>query len=149
MSWDGIERREIPIHFLNFVEERIATYSKHIEQRIDEQEAHISKRCDDLTDLIQKQEARLQETMNLFQAKQTAIDSAFLHDDKGRPDYVGHFHDHDDRKSLAVWLREQRNKIAGKAMEYIVLLFLAWVAMQVWERAAYGPNGQVVERAAK
>ena len=146
-DWIGEERRSIPIHILNYMDERLKTHTDHIEMVFTNHTADEMERYTAILDKItagQKAAAErheaITETLANFNSKCKNVFSAFLKTPDGDYDFDGHRYDHDKRKKFGEWWERVKGGIAVKVMEWGSLAFIIWVIHSIWESLLKGPN---------
>jgi hypothetical protein len=146
-EWQGEERRGIPIHVLNYVDERLSTHVDKVEALMASHVGEEMERYQEIINLIQEKDRRSEErhyslvqSITAFSGNVELMSRAFLEDEKGRPDFDGHRYDHDKRKRFAVWWDGVKDKAITKVVEWGVLAFVVWVAHSMWESFLKGPK---------
>ena len=104
-------------------------------------------RYSEIINLIQEKDRRsedrhhsLVQSITAYMGKVELIDSAFLEDQKGHPDYRGHRNDHDKRKQFGDWWGGVKDKAITKVVEWGALAFVVWILHSLWEAFLKGPN---------
>lgn len=126
-EWDGKDRRApegVIIAVMNHVQE---TLDKHT-VKMDEKFSHVNSRLDNLM-----------QSINSYMAKQEDIEVAFLKTKDGKPDYHGHFYDHDHRKQVAEWWGTVKDKAIVKLAEWVAVGVAGWIMYTLWEAFLKGP----------
>lgn len=127
-DWDGSERRTIPFEIVNFVDDRIGEHTKEITGRLDTFEKQTQERHSLLIDKI-----------TAFTGECELVRSAFIKDESGKPDYVGHHYDHAKRKRSIEWWNGVKNRTFEKLVEWSSMAAIAWGAIQLWKSFLEGP----------
>lgn len=146
-AWAGEERRGIPMHILNYMDERLAGHTRHIEgifQQHTEEEmdryASIVESIEAHTKASEARHGALIQSINAYMEHQDQIRGAFLKDESGRPDYHGHWYDHNHRKNLAIWWQGVKDGVLVKVIEWGTVLVLGWLGLMVWQGILQGPK---------
>jgi len=146
-AWAGEERRGIPMHILNYMDERLAGHTRHIEEIFQHHTAEEMDRYSAIAESIEAQtkssEARhgaLIQSIQAYMSRQEEIESAFLKDGEGRRDFHGHWYDHNHRKNLAVWWQGVKDSVLMKVIEWGSVLLLGWLGLMIWHGILQGPK---------
>lgn len=147
-EWDGkSDRRSIPLHILNYVDERLETHTDKIYNLLADHVKEEMSRFDEIKDGIRESEERqehrhssLIQSITAYMQKQELIDLAFLADRHGQPDYQGHRSDHEYRKAAADWWQKVKGTVTIKVLEWASVGFFAWLMYVVWEAFLRGPH---------
>lgn len=144
-QWDGSERRGIPIHLINYVDERLAVHVDKVEKIMANHVGEEMERYREIIDLIEEKDRRsedrhhaLVQSISAYNAHVELIDGAFLDDeDNGQPDYRGHRKAHkswakdgEEEKKVMEFVKNQMNADAKKAedMRFIIRAIITTVA---------------------
>lgn len=146
-TWTGEERRGIPIHILNYMDERLHEHTERIESVFSRHTAEEMDRYNAILDKIaagQKAAAERHETVmeviSHFNGKCKDVHSAFLKTPDGAYDFDGHRYDHDRRKKFGDWWEKVKGGIIVKIAEWGSLAFVIWVLHSLWESFIKGPG---------
>lgn len=168
-EWNGAERRGIPIHVLNYMDERLQAHVEHVEEifnahikdemaryndiletikRNREQTAAeisaIAEEIEELNTNAQRRHDSLVQSLNAYSDgmnhKCQDVTSAFIKGPDGLPDFEGHRNDHDKRKKFGDWWDNVKDKLLTKILEWGALAFVVWVAHSLWEAFLKGPG---------
>ena len=146
-SWDGSERRGIPIHILNYMDARLKTHTEHIEQIFtghtqDEMDRYkaINKAIDDARVSSESRHKAVMEALSGFKTKCRSVESAFLKLPNGEPDFEGHNRDHSSRKRFGDWWDQVKGSTLAKIIEWGSLAFVIWIIHTLWEAFLKGPK---------
>lgn len=144
--WDGSERRSIPIHILNYLDERLGTHAEQIENIFvthtkDEMERYKSIEDSIETHAIesQKRHAEIMEVISHFNGKCRDVHSAFLLRKDGSPDFEGHAKAHESWLTRATWRHTFKNNLFNKVGEVLAIAATLWVLHVIWEAFLKGP----------
>ena len=146
-DWKGEERRGIPIHILNYMDERLKTHTDHIEHVFHDHTADEMERYNAILDKISSgqkaavdRHESIMEVISHFNGKCKDVHSAFLKTSEGEYDFDGHRYDHDKRKKFGEWWERVKGGIVVKVMEWGSLAFIIWVIHSIWESLLKGPS---------
>lgn len=150
-DWDGGERRSIPVHILNYMDERLAFHTQNVEELFNGHTKDEMVRYDLILKMIadngEKSQARHNELVDALAEYTVNMDvkcrnvlSAFIKDESGAPDFDGHRQDHDKRKRFGDWWMRTKDSALSKFVEWGALAFLIWVIHSMWEAFLKGPN---------
>jgi hypothetical protein len=146
-EWHGEERRGIPIHILNYMDERLKAHVDHVENIFKFHTEEEMKRYGDILKMIgesrkaaEGRHAEIMELMSGFTYKCKSVTDAFLKAPDGTPDFDGHRYDHDKRKRFADWWESVKDKAITKVVEWGALAFVVWVVHTLWESLLKGPG---------
>jgi hypothetical protein len=146
-DWHGEERRGIPIHILNYVDERLSTHVEKVEALMAGHVGEEMERYQEIITLIEEKDRKSEERHHSLVQSITAymghvemVQGAFIEDEKGHPDFVGHRNDHDKRKRFGQWWGDVKERTITKVLEWGVLAFIGWVAYSLWESFLKGPH---------
>ena len=131
-----LERRSIPIHILNHIDERLETHMT----KVDEQFASLRLELLALEKKSIERHNQLLDLMGIQVQKQQKLEDAFIKNEHGEPDISGHFYDHDHRRQLGEWWCGVKDKAFTKVIEWGVLAFCTWVAYSLWKAFLDGPH---------
>lgn len=135
-GWDGDERRAIPIHILNHIDQRLSEHAKTVDDRLEEiqscLEASEQANSDRHTVLVDR--------ITSVMGKYELMEAAFIKTEEGTPDFHGHWYDHISRKRFSDWLRDARNNAFSKVLEYVTIAILVWITLSAWETILKGPK---------
>lgn len=145
-EWHGEERRGIPLHILNYMDDRLKTHTEHIEkvfndytaEEMERYNAILNKIEDGQKSAVARHEA-VMEVVGHFNGKCKDVHSAFLKTPEGEYDFEGHRNDHYTRKTVAEWWGRTKGSVAVKLIEYGVMGLVAWIGLLVWEAFVKGP----------
>jgi hypothetical protein len=129
MDWEGDERRGIPIHILNHIDDRLSEHADRVELKLNEIARISLERHDQLVAL-----------MGVQVQKQQRIEDAFLRNEHGEPDIAGHFYDHDHRRRFGEWWEKKKDGALTKVFDAGVLAFCLWLFYTIWEAFLRGPR---------
>ena len=101
MEWTGEERRGIPIHILNHIDEKLDSHVNKVESMVQE---HTEEEMDRYKEILAKIESHRQENelrhsslSSSFMSYAERVDTfcqniaeAFPHNEQGKPDFHGH-----------------------------------------------------------
>ena len=146
-KWHGEERRGVPIHILNYMDERLKTHTDHIEHvfhdhTADEMERYnaILNKIDDGQKAAVSRHESVMEVISHFNGKCKDVHSAFLKTPEGEYDFDGHRYDHDQRKKFGDWWTRVKDGMIVKILEWTSLAFIIWVIHSMWEALIKGPS---------
>ncbi len=146
-EWHGEERRGIPIHILNYMDERLNTHTERIEHvfhahTADEMDRYnaILNRIEEGQKAATERHKTVMETISHFNGKCSSVHSAFIKLPDGTYDFDGHRYDHDRRKKFAEWWDRVKGGIVIKLMEWGSLAFVVWAVHTMWEAFVKGPS---------
>lgn len=156
-SWAGDERRSIPIHILNHVDERLGVHAERVEKAFVE---HTAEEMDRYTD-IRNDYTELRSILNEHRAESsrkhielcksfdafsdrtemiyTNLNEAFPTDRNGKPDFHGH------AKAHEAWI--ESSKETKELVAYVKKVVVAacsmglvsWITFLMWEGILRGP----------
>ncbi len=145
--WDGEERRGIPMHILNYMDDRLAGHTRHIEEILEHHTGEEMERYTAIVESIKAQtnasEARhsaLIQSLNAYMIRQEDMRGAFLKNEDGHPDYHGHWYDHNHRKNLGIWWQGVKNGVLVKMIEWGSVLVVGWLGLMIWNGILQGPK---------
>lgn len=147
-EWNGEERRGIPIHILNFIEEKIdAAFGKMehlLHKHIGDEEQQIGAILTQLQHNVKRAEERhdaLQASLTCYFDQQQTLEAAFLKRENGQPDLDGHRTDHEIRASFERWKREVREHVVTRIIEWASIALASWAGYVLWSAFVAGPKG--------
>ena len=147
LNWQGDERRGIPIHVLNYIDNRLdqrITEVKQlfVEHTTDEMEryAEILRKIEDSRKASEERHTELIHQITINIGHQKLIENAFIKDEKGDPDFHGHHNDHHQRKKFADWLAGLKDKAITRVVEYSSVALFVWLAYMIWAGILKGPT---------
>jgi len=120
-EWNGEDRRApegVIIAVMNHVQETLDRHTAKMDTKFD----HVNARIDNLI-----------ESISSYMDKQEDIEKAFLKTHDGRPDFHGHFYDHDHRRQLGIWWDGVKDKAITKLIEWGVVVTVGWIAINLWD----------------
>ncbi len=134
-EWDGSERRGIPIHVLNHIDDRLAAHSKQVSESL----AEINETLKVNAENSQKRHGTLVDQITVVIGQQKLLETAFLELEDGRPDYQGHRHFHKAKKRFEDFKKQLGQNALMKITEYVSLGLFAWFVYVAWEALLRGP----------
>jgi hypothetical protein len=151
-EWDGNDRRMAPgmpgngggggggvsiIDLLRYLEARqdqkFAQYTADLRQHTVEEMGRYDAILTKLDDNDKSAEVRHAGVVTQIAAlglKADAVESAFVLDDRGRPDYSGHRTDHQVRKSWGDWWRTTRSRTGTQVVVAICTIFAIYLLIK-------------------
>lgn len=145
-DWKGDERRGIPIHILNYMDERLNTHVTSIEDVFNKHTSEEMSRYSDIMSMISdgqeasaKRHESIMNTMIEFHGKCKSLHNAFLKLPDGSYDFDGHRDDHNSRKKLGEWWNKLKGGVIAKLVEWGSLAFVIWMLHSMWESFLKGP----------
>lgn len=176
-EWLGQERRSIPVHVLNHIDERLATHTERVSKVVADHTREEMDRYKEILDKIDAHRAdsedrhgALSDAFAQYASKMDdfchAISQAFPKDDEGKPDFRGHGQAHaswmansERDKSLLAYVETQKQKDedADKDIKYykravisaVAVIVVLWVGNLIWAGAAQGPLKAPTEKVSK
>ena len=146
-EWQGTERRSIPIHILTYVNERIDARFNEVKQLFVDHTTDEMERYGTIIHSIEESrkasEERHHELINQLTVQighQKLIESAFLKNQEGDPDFSGHHYDHYKRKTFLDWWNSVKDKAITRVVEYASVAVFAWLVFMVWKALLAGPQ---------
>lgn len=145
--WDGGERRSIPIHILNYVNERIDTrfnevkqlFVEHTQDEMDRYGAILTS-IDNSRKASEERHHELLGQLTTLVHCQQHVESAFLKNERGEPDFSGHHYDHHQRKTFAAWWGNVKDNAITRIIEYGSIAVFAWLVFMIWKGLLAGPQ---------
>lgn len=128
-DWDGEERRGIPIHILNYVDTKMDDHLAKVQALVEENNQHVDKWNKD----AEERHNQLTHQLSILIGKQELINTAFVEDHRGEPDYHGHRHDHLERKTRAEKFKEWRDDTLKKIGTGAIYSAVGVLALVIWE----------------
>ena len=149
-KWDGEERRSLPVHVLNFIEDKIMAHASEVHQTLASHTDDEMDRYDQIINKINANDAKsesrhdetqsrlnhLSQSIENFLAEQelfhSAIKRAFPKNEDGQPDYDGH------RGAHLAWINDSKEarefklyvqKVVGAA---VAVGLVGWLWAVVW-----------------
>lgn len=135
-EWTGEERRAIPIHVLNYVDRKLEEHIKKVDERL----YTISTSIEQSEKSAEERHNALINALTVSLGKIELIESAFLRNESGDPDFNGHHYEHDRRKRFSEWWEGVKDKTITKVVEWSALAFIAWALHALWEQFLKGPG---------
>jgi hypothetical protein len=143
-NWAGDERRSIPVHLINYIDEKLAEHTAAVEElmtrRYDEilasqerAEGHMEKRH---TELIKS----LQSYATKAERVHENLGDAFLVNKKGQPDFSGHANAHEAWVKEAEESRKMRTFVKQIVVGAAVSTVGSWVILLMWKGLLLGPT---------
>ncbi len=147
-NWkDGTERRSLPIHVLNYMDDRLQTHSDNIEKLLKDHVSEEAIRFDSLEDkindndkLAQSRHGALIASINSYMSKQETFEHAFLRTTDGKPDVHGHYTDHESRFKSGQWWSGVKQSTIAELIKWASILIIAWMAVMTWKEFLKGPQ---------
>lgn len=146
-EWQGDERRGIQIHILNYIDERLDSRigevkALFVEHTTDEMERYteILRQIDDSRKASETRHGELIKQLTVNISHQQSIENAFIKDEMGKPDFVGHHYDHFSRKKWADWINGVKDSAVTRVVEYASVAVFAWIGYMVWTGLLAGPT---------
>lgn len=127
-EWKGEERRApegVIIAVMNHVQETLEAHTQKMDAKFDKVNTRIDSLIQSITSYMNKQEV---------------IENAFLKNKEGKPDYHGHFYDHEHRKKVYEWWQGVKEKAVVKVIEWASVTFFAWLLYTLWQAFLKGPT---------
>ena len=147
-DWQGDERRSIPIHILNYIDDRLDTRINEVKKLFvdhttDEMEryAQIISSIDGSRKASEERHNELIHQLTIHIGHAKLVESAFLTDEKGNPDFSGHHYDHHKRKTFLDWWNGVKDKAVTRVIEYASVAVFAWLVFMIWKALLAGPQG--------
>lgn len=146
-QWAGEERRGIPIHILNYVDEKLDVHTQKVEHLM---QAHVGDEMARYQLIEEKLERNNRESerrhhsliqsITAFTGNVEMMQQAFLRTQEGQPDYIGHFNDHNERAALGLWWKSVKDKALTKLIEWGVVVLAGWIGYSLWQSFLQGPK---------
>ena len=127
-EWSGEERRTVRVEIVNMVSAMIEPRLQHLEDKIDRNAEAAERRHSALIDSI-----------TAYMGHVELVEQAFLKDQQGRPDFVGHHADHHQRKTFGDWLRKQKDDALGQVMRGAMYSVFIFILYTLWDAFLKGP----------
>jgi hypothetical protein len=145
-EWDGTERRggpipsdgHVPVALLRYLDARMDAKFARIESKLDahtvEEMTRYSQILDRVDDGNKASEARhltVVGQLATLNTKADSVESAFISDEKGKPDFSGHRNDHRSRKVWGDWLDSTKRGTAAEMIKWLGVFLLAVFVVKV------------------
>jgi len=134
-DWDGRERRSIPIHILNHIDERLAEQTRQGSASL----AEIKETLKTNAESSKARHGTLVDQITNAIGHQKLLETAFPAMEDGRPDYHGHRHFHHTRKKFEDFKKQLGQNAMMKITEYLGLGLFIWLVYVAWEAILHGP----------
>ena len=169
-DWPGDERRSIPIHILNFVDEKMESQTKQIKDIFEDHEikemARYSSIEGDVKDLkndFHILTSNITSFMDRTTEFHTDVKAAFPKNEDGNPDFGGHASDHkhristaDQDKEVMAYIRDEmkRKVVRSEDQRFVVRavlatvlgLFILWAGSSLFANAVHSAQTQGAPR---
>jgi len=150
-TWHGDERRGIPIHILNHVDERLGQHSFRIEKLLMD---HTDDEMERYQEIISRIDRNSEDSQRRHEATAKAIVDhmsktdmiyehlieAFPPDDRGKPDFIGHATAHKKWITEAKDTKELRAYIQKVVLAAATVGVAGWLLSLAWQGFLMGPK---------
>lgn len=150
MEWEGTERRSIPIHIINVMEERFENHAGHMERMFTDHTTNEMERYKEILDEIEltrrasaDRHQMLVDSITSYMGKTELMiaefSSAFPKTKDGKPDFHGHANAHDSWIEESLARKEFFAHIKKVVAAAAILVVGSWVGVLVWQGILHGP----------
>lgn len=137
----------LPTHLVRYVDEKMVVHTAQVERILREHVAEdhlqlgaIQKSLTDLSALVAGQHTTVMAHWSAHELRTSAIERAFLEDHKGRPDYSGHYGEHDAGKQYRTMREKFRNTLIAGVLGTLAVAFSMWTGFVLWKAFLVGPT---------
>ena len=145
--WNGDERRSAPLHIIAYVDGRMREHTTHVETILRDHVSDEMLRFGEIQAAIKHMTVTAAENHRAVMqqwddhARRTeAIEQAFVADERGRPDYYGHYGDHDHRRTAGERWADAKHKVATAVLQAGLIAVVGWIGFVVWRAFLQGPQ---------
>lgn len=139
-DWVGEERRGIPIHVLTYLDAKFDAHIEKVNDLVNQHKEDEMRRYKEILDHVDRSDTAAEDRHNAlidklseFIGTQELINSAFIEDHKGEPDYNGHKQDHHVRAQRARTWSEFWTDAFKKVGTGAVYAAAVAIGLAVWE----------------
>lgn len=138
-DWDGVERRSVQLHIIKYIDDKLATHQTEVQRIIDRHTkdemarfSDIVARIDRNNEMSAERHDELVKQLSKHLEKTEAMEEAFLHDEDGARDFLGHHDDHRNRKKFGDWLAKAKDNALTKIIEYVSVAIVVWIGFAIF-----------------
>lgn len=141
------DHRVIPVHIVEYIDGRLDEHSSRVEKILrdhikdeTEQINLVFKGIKENSNASAERHRVLMDQLLVHAGWQKRVEEAFLHDERGAPDFNDHYLDHSMRRKAREWWGGVKDKTTTKIIEWTVIAFVSWAGFSLWQSFLKGPT---------